>query len=89
MPSYLTKKQKEAIESCEKMKTSFDNLDIQINVDHTDGAIPLKDKLNLNQPLIDYGHSEFNSLDTNSNVLDLKSKDVLQEAINMNNVPSS
>ena len=89
MPSYLTKKQKEAEESCKKMKTSFDNLKIQINVDHKDGAIPLNNRLNENQPLVDSQHTKFSDIKDKSTSLDTKAKDTLKASKDMNVVPSS
>lgn len=89
MPAYLTIKHKEAVEACEKMKISFDNLKTQIEITHNDGFKPLNTQLDDNQPLIDDSHSEFSDIDTKSTTLNAKSKDTLQAAKDMNNVPSS
>jgi hypothetical protein len=84
----LTIKQQEAKEACEKMKQAFINLNNQIITTKTDGADPLKARFDANQPLIDSQRSKFVDLDSNSTSLKSKMNDALQEAIDMNNVPS-
>jgi hypothetical protein len=84
----LTIKQQEAKEACEKMKQAFINLNNQIITTKTDGADPLKTRFDANQPLIDSQRSKFTDLDSNSTSLKSKMDDTLQEAIDMNNVPS-
>jgi hypothetical protein len=85
----LTIKQQEAKEACEKMKQAFVNLNGQIVTTKTDGADPLKARFDANQPLIDSQDSKFTDLDSNSTTLKNKMDDTLQEAINMNDVPSA
>lgn len=51
MPSILTIKQHEAVESCNKMNQAFVDLNTQISVTHNDGYKPLEQETSSEQAL--------------------------------------
>lgn len=85
MPSILTIKQREAVEACNKMSTSFTNLNTQVNVTHT-SFNEMELQANNRQVPINDSNSEFTDIDSKASIAKNKTDNLKQKAKDMSNL---